>query len=68
MESIATAFAECVRKERQSRELSQEALSLAANMSGRTTYNLESGTRKPSVATIDRFCEVLGLEVVFRPR
>jgi transcriptional regulator with XRE-family HTH domain len=59
-------YAKGIRKAREKAKLSQRALGRAIDMDPGFVNMLESGTRQPSVGTIDkiaRACNVMGLEI-----
>jgi transcriptional regulator with XRE-family HTH domain len=60
---LLTAFANVLRRERQKAGLSQEELAHRAGKSMRYVSLLESCKHQPSLATLNRLCNGLGLKL-----
>ena len=52
-----------VAKRRKQLNLRQEDLAEMSGITARTIYNIEEGRGNPSLKTIHKICEILGLEI-----
>lgn len=59
---LMKAFGDILRKHRRSKKLTQEELGLEADVDRVFISRLESGTQKPSIATLFRVARVLQIE------
>jgi transcriptional regulator with XRE-family HTH domain len=57
----ALRFGENVKRERKARDLTQEALGLAAGLDAAVISRIEAGQREPRVANIARIAKALGV-------
>jgi transcriptional regulator with XRE-family HTH domain len=55
-----------LKERRESLQVTQETLAELAGVGLRTLKELESGTGNPTLATLNKLADVLGLEIVFQ--
>ncbi|MBM3419579.1 MAG: helix-turn-helix transcriptional regulator [Bacteroidetes bacterium] len=57
-----------IRQRRESLQVTQETLAQLAGVGLRTLKEIESGTGNPTIATLNRIADVLGMEIVLQVR
>jgi transcriptional regulator with XRE-family HTH domain len=68
MENLQSQFAELIKIRRKELNINQEELSSLSQIALRTIRDLEKGIGNPSLHSIHRVMEILGIELVFRLR
>ena len=63
--AISDLFAAALRARRTELGITQEALSRSVGTSANTTYRIESGTRRPSLALLQAYCDELEITASF---
>jgi len=61
-EQISTVFGQVLREQRLSRDLSQEALALAADVDRTFVSQMERGIRQPTITTLMKLAAALGIQ------
>ena len=55
-----------LKERRESLQVTQETLAEMAGVGLRTLKQIESGTGNPTIATLNKLADVLGMEIVFQ--
>jgi transcriptional regulator with XRE-family HTH domain len=63
MNPLRTRFGKRLRKIRRDRDITQEQLAEAVNVTGEFISNLERGKSAPSFETVEKLAEALGVDV-----
>jgi transcriptional regulator with XRE-family HTH domain len=61
-EQISTVFGQVLREQRQSRQLSQEELALAADVDRTFVSQMERGIRQPTITTLMKLAGALNIQ------
>lgn len=62
------SFCEVIKDRRKTLSISQQDLAEMAGLGAATIKDIERGKGNPSLSTVDRILDVLGMELVFKVR
>lgn len=57
-----------VKERRQLLKITQHDLAEMSGITARTIYKIESGIGSVTLETMEKLCEILGLEIIVRPK